>query len=114
MVKLTVEQIRSLLASRRDARQDDGFWQDFLCEFHRKQSELPDRRFSSVRVMKWVYGAIIVYTLVTVISLLLPRGVVVKSAPVPPASYQMIQAPVPAAVEPPPPTVPESSAGRAF
>ena len=38
---------------------------------------LPARRLSSGRMMKWVYGAIIAYTLVTVISLLLPRGVVV-------------------------------------
>ena len=114
MEKPTVEQIRSLLASRRDVRQEEGFWQDFLCKFHHKQSELPDRRFSSARVMKWVYGAVIGYSMVTVISLLLPRGVVVESPPVSPASYQIIQAPVPAAVEPPKSAGPESSAGRAF
>lgn len=114
MEKPTTEQIQFLLACRRDVRQDDGFWQDFLCKFHQQQSEFPDRRRSGAQVAKWIYGAVTIYTLVTVISLLLPRGVVVKSAPVPHASYQVIQAPVPLVAEPPKSAEPESSAGRTF
>ena len=36
-MKPSIEQIGDLLALSRDERPEDGYWQDFLCEFHHRQ-----------------------------------------------------------------------------
>ena len=38
-MKPTVEQLENLLALRRDERPEEGYSQDFLCEFHHRQRE---------------------------------------------------------------------------
>ena len=38
-MKPTIEQIGDLLALKRNERPEEGYWQDFLCEFHQNQRE---------------------------------------------------------------------------
>jgi hypothetical protein len=38
-VKPFPDSIKALLAQRGEQRQDDGYWRDFLCEFHHRQGQ---------------------------------------------------------------------------
>jgi hypothetical protein len=107
-VKPSVEQIGNLLALKRDERPEEGYWQDFLCEFHQRQREQAVKKsglmsfgaavsnwFSNLGSEKWAYGAGLAYATITVAFFLTPRGVDVEKAPAAPVNYQVVPAPAP-------------------
>ncbi|MEX1116408.1 MAG: hypothetical protein WEB53_14250 [Akkermansiaceae bacterium] len=107
-MKPSIEQLGNLLALRRDERPEEGYWQDFLCEFHQNQREQAAKKsgfmnwvssvttwFSDLSPSKWAYGAGLAYASVTVAFFLMPRGVEVEKAPVAPVNYQVVPAPAP-------------------
>lgn len=111
-MKPTVEQIGSLLALKRDERPEEGYWRDFLCEFHQSQREQAVKRsglvnlfgsisawFSDLGPSKWAYGAGMAYAAVTVAFFLTPRDVVKESTPASAVNYQVVPAPTPPTVE---------------
>ncbi len=111
-MKPTIEQIGDLLALKRDERPEEGYWQDFLCEFHQNQREQAVKKsavshffgnvtgwFSDMGPSKWAYGAGLAYAALTVAFFLTPREVVKEGAPVSPVNYQVVPAPTPPAVE---------------
>ena len=111
-MKPSVEQIGNLLALKRDERPEEGYWQDFLCEFHQSQREQAVRKsglmsfvgrasewFSDLGPSKWAYGAGLAYATLTVAFFLTPRDVVKEGAPVTPVNYQVVPAPAPPTVE---------------
>ncbi len=109
-MKPTVEQLENLLDLRREERPEEGYWEDFLSEFHHnpheqvvKQSGLTGsfRRFTAwlmgISHSKWACIAGLAYTSVTVITLLSPRVADEEKIPVPAVNYQIIPAsPAPA------------------
>lgn len=111
-MKPTVEQIGNLLALKRDERPEEGYWQDFLCEFHQNQREQAVKKsplvswlggvsswFSEMSPSKWAYGAGLAYASVAAALLLMPREATRDSIPVSPVNYQVVPAPEPPAVE---------------
>jgi len=111
-VKPTIEQIGTLLALKREERPEEGYWQDFLCDFHRNQREEAVRKsgfanligrvsawFSEMSPSKWAYGVGLAYSAVTIAFVLSPREVVKENVPVSPVNYQVVPAPTPSAVE---------------
>jgi len=111
-VKPTIEQIGDLLALKRNERPEEGYWQDFLCEFHQTQREQAVKKsgmmngfhrvaawFSDLGSSKWAYGAGLAYAAVTVAFFLTPRDVVKENAPLTPVSYQVVPPAAPVAVE---------------
>lgn len=117
-MKPTVEQIGNLLTLKRDERPEEGYWQDFLCEFHQKQREQAVKNsgfvgfFRSLAAKwsdvgspigdqgrKWLYGAGVAYAAVTVAFLVMPREVRKVNQPASPASFQVVPPPAPPPVE---------------
>ena len=111
-MKPTIEQIGDLLALKRNERPEEGYWQDFLCDFHQKQREQAIKTsffasslgrisdwFSEMGPSKWAYGAGVAYAAVTVAFFLTPRDVVKENTPTTPVNYQVVPAPTPPAVE---------------
>jgi hypothetical protein len=106
-VKPSVEQIENLLALKRHERPEEGYWQDFLCEFHQRQREQAVLKsglsdffsrisawFADLGPSKWAYGAGLAYATATVVFFLTPQGVKVQHAPASPVNYQVVpQAP---------------------
>ncbi len=87
-MKPSVHELENLLALKRDERPEEGYWQDFLCEFHQRQRERATRRsklgvlwsqlsagFADLGPSKWVYGAGLAYAALTVAFFLTPRDV---------------------------------------
>jgi len=87
-VKPSTEQLENLLALRRDERPEEGYWQDFLVEFHHRQRQKAVRKspllalwarlhdgFSDLGPSKWVYGAGLAYAALTVGFFLAPHSV---------------------------------------
>lgn len=108
-MKPTVEQIGNLLALKRHERPDEGYWQDFLCEFHQNQREQAVKKsglmsliarfsatFSDLGPSKWAYGAGLAYATLTVAFFLTPRSVDVEKNSAAPVNYQVVPAPAPA------------------
>lgn len=108
-MKPSVEQIGSLLALKRQERPEEGYWQDFLCEFHQNQREQAARKsgpmdflrrvsnwFGEVGPSKWAYGAGLAYAAATVAFFLTPPGVDTEKSPVAPVNYQVVPASTPA------------------
>jgi hypothetical protein len=104
-VKPSVEQLENLLALKRYERPEEGYWQDFLCEFHQRQREQATVKsglvdffgrvsgwFSDLGPSKWAYGAGLAYATATVVFFLMPRGVEVENAPAAPVNYQVVPA----------------------
>lgn len=111
-MKPTVEQIGNLLALKRDERPEEGYWQDFLCEFHHNQRQQAVKQsalmvlvgrvsewFSSLGSSKWAYGAGLAYASVAAYALLSPPNPEKQATPVIPVNYQVVPAPVPTPVE---------------
>jgi len=85
------------MALRREERPDEGYWKDFLSEFHQRQREEAVRTsgllgklegarswFTDLGPSKWAYGAGLAYAAVTIGFLTLPRGMEYNSpAPTP-------------------------------
>ena len=111
-MKPTIEQIGDLLALKRNERPEEGYWQDFLCEFHHNQRQQAASKFGVTNMMarlsewfsemgpsKWAYGAGLAYAAVTVGFFLMPREAIRENTPVSPVNYQVVPAPTPPAVE---------------
>jgi hypothetical protein len=108
-VKPSVEQLENLLALRRDERPEEGYWQDFLCEFHHRQRERAVVKsklanffgrvsvwFSDLGPSKWAYGGGLAYATGAALVLLMPRGVDVENIPASKVNYQVVPPPAPA------------------
>jgi hypothetical protein len=102
-VKPSVEQIENLLALKRHERPEEGYWQDFLCEFHQRQREQAAKKsgiadfvgrisawFADLGPSKWAYGAGLAYATATVVFFLTPKGVDVQHAPASPVNFQVV------------------------
>lgn len=111
-MKPTLEQIGDLLALKRDERPEEGYWQDFLCEFHQTQREQAVKQsgfsnlfsgvsawFSDLSPSKWAYAAGMAYAAVTIAFFLTPRDVEKENAPPTPVNYQIIPAATPPGLE---------------
>lgn len=96
-MKPTVEEIGSLLALKRHERPEEGYFDDFLREFHqRRRAEETVKRgpsawwkqakvwFSNPGGAKWAYGAGLAYAAAAAIFLLVPEGQ--QAQPLPPAT----------------------------
>jgi hypothetical protein len=105
-MKPSVEQISNLLSQRNDLRPEEGYWQDFLREFHHNQrmeaaamsapSAFVERVrswFSEVSPSKWAYGAGLAYATAAVAFFLVPRGAEVNTVPTAPVNHQVVPAP---------------------
>ena len=101
-------QLESLLALKRQERPEEGYWQDFLCEFHQRQREQAAvksgfamwfsrvaEKLSEMKSSKWAYGAGLAYAAVTVAFFLMPKSDGLKQVPTAPVNYQVVPAPVP-------------------
>ncbi len=111
-MKPTVEQVGNLLALKRHEGPGEGYWQDFLCEFHQNQREQAVKRsgwmslvgraydwFAEAGPSKWAYGAGLAYAAITAAMILNPPPVENESAPVVPVNYQVVPAPLPPPLE---------------
>lgn len=105
-MKPSVEQISNLLSQRSDLRPEEGYWQDFLREFHHNQrmeaaaksapSAFVGRLrswFSEVSPSKWAYGAGLAYATAAIAFFLVPRGAEVNTVPTAPVNHQVVPAP---------------------
>jgi hypothetical protein len=105
-MKPSVEQISNLLSQRNDLRPEEGYWQDFLREFHHNQrmdaaamsapSAFVERIrswFSEVSPSKWAYGAGLAYATAAVAFFLVPRGAEMNTVPTAPVNHQVVPAP---------------------
>jgi len=105
-MKPSVEQISNLLSQRGDLRPEEGYWQDFLREFHHNQrveaaamsapSAFVERVrswFSEVSPSKWAYGAGLAYATAAIAFFLVPRGAEVNTVPTAPVNHQVVPAP---------------------
>ena len=102
-MKPSVEEIGPLLALKRHERPEEGYFDDFLREFHqrRRQEEALKtgpagwmRRasawVSNLGASKWAYGAGLAYATVMALFLLAPNGSPVQqSAPPVPVNYKV-------------------------
>ncbi len=107
-MKPSVEQIESLLALKRHERPGEGYFEDFLVEFHRRRREEEAaltgitglwKRFSlwfsnlGAAKSKWVYGAGVAYASIAALFLLSPEGTQVQPLPVAPVDFRVEPAP---------------------
>lgn len=104
-MKPSVKQLENLLALKRYERPEEGYWQDFLCEFHQRQRQQATVKsgfmnvlsglatwFADLSPSKWAYGAGLAYATATVVVFLSPRSVDVETAPPAPVNYQVVPA----------------------
>lgn len=111
-MKPSVEQLENLLALKRCERPEEGYWQDFLCEFHHRQRQQAAVKtglagffekisswVSDLGPSKWAYGAGLAYATYAAVTLLTPKPVDVERSAPSPVNYQVVPAPAPAAVE---------------
>jgi hypothetical protein len=105
-MKPSVEQISNLLSQRGNLRPEEGYWQDFLREFHHNQrmeaaaksapSAFVERLrswFSEVSPSKWAYGAGLAYATAAIAFFLVPRGAEINTMPSTPVNHQVVPAP---------------------
>lgn len=105
----SINQLQSLLATKRIERPEEGYWQDFICEFHQRQREqmLPESGLVAVwrRVTglvadlgsgRWAYGAGLAYAAVTVAFLVMPSKVGVERPSIVPVKHQVVPSTLPA------------------
>jgi hypothetical protein len=108
-VKPSVEQLENLLALRRDERPEEGYWQDFLCEFHQRQRERAAVQsglkgifgkvsawISDLGPSKWAYGAGLAYATAAAAFLLTPKGVEFDKTAPQPVKFEVLPTPAPA------------------
>lgn len=105
-MKPSVEQVGNLLSLQRHVRPEEGYWQDFLCEFHYRQRVQAVRKtgflswiqafFSGLQDMgaaKWAYGVGIAYAVITVAFFLIPKSPEAEQLPLSPVSYEIPESP---------------------
>ncbi|HEY1123140.1 MAG TPA: hypothetical protein VGE67_16120 [Haloferula sp.] len=110
-MKPTVEEIGSLLALKRHERPEDGYFDDFLREFHqRRRAEEAQQRglagwwrkasawFSDLGGSKWAYAGGLAYATIVAIAMTVPRGQEVVPTATTPVSHE-VKSIEPAAVE---------------
>ena len=111
-MKPSVEQIGNLLALKRDERPEEGYWQDFLCEFHQSQREQAVRQsglmsfvgrasewFTDLGPSKWAYGAGLAYASIAAFALLNPKVADVPTMVPTQINFQEVPPPAPLKVE---------------
>lgn len=102
-MKVSIEQVLDHLARKGDERPEESYWQDFLCEFHRRQREqlvaqsgfrATAAQFSAwlgqLGPSKWAYGAGVCYAALTIGFLLAPHNAVLENPVITPVNYQVI------------------------
>lgn len=107
-MKPSVEQFENLLALKRHEHPEEGYWQDFLCEFHHRQREHAVKKsgvagfigrvstwFSDLGPSKWAYGFGLAYATATVAFFLMPKGVEVENTAPSPVNFQVVPTPAP-------------------
>lgn len=90
------------MALRREERPDEGYWKDFLCEFHQRQREQAVKKsgvaavfektktwFNNLGATKWAYGAGLAYAAFTVGFLMMPRSVEFENPAAAPVNHQV-------------------------
>lgn len=105
-MKPSVAQIENLLASKRHEAPPEGYWQDFLRDFHQLQREqAPGKRgisgwfarvsewISEMGPSKWAYGAGLAYACATLAFILIPRDAEVETMAPAPVKYEALSAP---------------------
>ncbi|MCU0751900.1 MAG: hypothetical protein MUF86_06730 [Akkermansiaceae bacterium] len=105
-MKPSIEQLESLLALKRYERPEEGYWQDFLGEFHHRQRQQAVANtgiaglwnrvtswFADVRPSGWAYGAGLAYATATIALFVIPRGTEVENQPAAPVNYQVVPSP---------------------
>lgn len=89
------------MALRREERPDEGYWKDFLCEFHQRQREEAARKsgftaafgkakewFDNLGPSKWAYGAGLAYAAIAIGAILRPKPMdVEQSMPTAPVNH---------------------------
>jgi hypothetical protein len=111
-VKPSAEEIGALLALKRHERPEEGYFEDFLREFHqRRRSEEALKRgpaiwwrqatawFSDLGASKWAYGAGLAYAAVAALFLLVPDNGSEPGAPAATPVGHEVKSNGPAAVE---------------
>jgi hypothetical protein len=106
-VKPSVEQLENLLALKRHERPEEGYWQDFLCEFHQRQRQQAEVQsglmrfltpifawFSDLSPSKWAYGAGLAYASVAAFALLMPKDVELENTAPSPVNFQVVPSPI--------------------
>jgi len=102
-MKPSVEQIALQLALKRDERPEQGYWQDFLCEFHHRQRKQAVAQsglraafshfsgwLSHLGPSKWAYSAGVAYAAFTIGFLLAPRSSELANPAISPVNYQVV------------------------
>jgi len=110
-VKPTVEEIGTLLALKRHERPEDGYFDDFLREFHQRLRAEEARQkglagwwrktsawFSDLGASKWAYAGGLAYATIVAVAMTVPRGQDVVPAASTPVSHE-VKSIEPAAVE---------------
>jgi len=90
-------------------RPEEGYWQDFLCDFHHRQRQQAVKKSGLVRGLgvfstwlsdlgpaKWAYTAGLAYASITAAFLLMPKEPQMESLPAAPVRHEVVPA-VPAA-----------------
>lgn len=111
-MKPSAEQIGNLLALKRHERPEEGFFDDFLREFHqRRRAEETQQRgvvgwwkrtsewISGLGASRWAYGAGLAYAAVISVFLLAPNGGQVQPGPSATQIGHEVKSGEPAAVE---------------
>lgn len=101
-MKPSFEEIGTLLALKRDERPEEGFFDDFLRDFHQRRRAEESLKagpagwwrrasawMSDLGASKWAYGAGLAYATVMALFLLSPDQIQVQTAPLVPAKYQV-------------------------
>ncbi len=108
-MKPSVEQLENLLALKREERPEEGYWQDFLCEFHHRQRKQAVKQsglmgfggrfthwFRDIGPSKWAYGAGLAYASIAAAVLLTSREVGVENPVSSPVNFEVVPAASPA------------------
>lgn len=102
-MKPSLDTLEDLLALKRHEMPSDGYWQDFLCEFHQRQREMAVRQsgwqvawsrisgwFSEMSPSRWAYGAGVAYAALAIGFLVLPKGGAEGNPPAAPVKFQVV------------------------
>lgn len=105
-MKPSVEQLENLLAEKRHETPGEGYWQDFLCEYHQNRRERAWQKsgatawitrlvegMKEMGASKWAYGTGLAYAAIMIGFLLAPRGADVEKDSSTPVKYEVLSTP---------------------